>query len=532
MIEVNKTRISGKKLLYTVCFAFLGMIDFIRHTQQENWWGPIVNCTGIVIMIITLSAYKLKELRCRFSYIWSGILSVLLALCAIWPKQHLEGIYKWTAFTAIINIWLIGILAYRVLTGIFVKKDIKIKWDTISILAILLVLFMMLSPYHAVWPVWFLAVFSLFYLTEFDRSDFKDLQKAMADGIIITFFILQIYAYGFRPFDVNRYIGAFSNSNMTALHYVVTYLAILIEIYILTLNRKAKKWRYLFWAGAAIILDFQILTMTRTAWVVSMFITIVFGVVVVKKIGRQSWAGVLVKGIALGMAVLIFFPLVFAAARWFPTILHHPIWYEGEWGEEKVHSFDPADSEKYTDFNEFMEDILGRLQILRSIDNGLVMHVQAKETVEYPVISLEGPENLTKSLRIRLTIYKAYLGELTWRGHKKIEGHYTIFNENGAHMFVWHPQNLWIYIIYYYGIPAGTFLLVLFILILKKQICMAAANKRENFAFISLLVSIAFLMYGLMEIVWIIGQLILTLFLFVQHPQFFRENKVGENRDD
>lgn len=47
-----------KKILYTICFIILGIIDFVRHTQQEVWWGPMVNCTGILLLIIVLSQYK------------------------------------------------------------------------------------------------------------------------------------------------------------------------------------------------------------------------------------------------------------------------------------------------------------------------------------------------------------------------------------------------------------------------------------------------------------------------------------------
>lgn len=525
MIKAIREKIFRKKILYTICFILLSIIDFVRHTQQEVWWGPIVNCIGILLLIISLSAYKLKELMCRFSYIWLCLSAVLLALCTVCPGEHIMGIYKWTVFTAIINIWLIGILAHRVAIKIFIEKEIKIRWNITACLAIIMVIFMMLSPYHAVWPVWFLAVFGLFYLTKFNNKDFMDLKEAMADGIIIAFFILQIYAYGFRPFDVERYIGAFSNSNMTALHYLVTYLAILIKIHFIVLNRSSRKWRYLFWAGAAVLLDFQILTMTRTAWVVSFVITGLFGVIVIKKIWKEDWNSVLVKGIGLMAGMFIFFPVIFSTVRWLPTILHHPVWYEGEWSERKVHSFDPADSEKYTNFNEFTGKILDRLKIWERINNPLVLKVQAKEMADEYFITLEGPQNLTRSLRIRLTIYKAYLRDLNWQGHKKTEGHYTIYSEVGAHTFVWHPQNLWIQIIYYYGIPAGILSLVLFVLILGKQIH-GALNNKDSSRFIPLFVSITFLMYGLMEVVWIIGQLILILFLFIQHPQFLEENEI------
>ena len=366
MINILKEKFFKKKVLYAVCFILFSIIDFVRHTQQEVLWGPIVNSTGILLLIITLSAYQLKDLMCRFSYIWSCISAALLVFCAVWPGAHIGGIYKWTIFTAVINVWLIGILACKVI------KNIRIKWNIIISLSIMMVIFMILSPYHAVWPIWFLAVFGLFYLTQFKNADFADLQEAMADGVIIAFFILQIYAYGFRPFDVDRYIGAFSNSNMTALHYLVTYVAVLIKIHFLVMKGKRKRWRFLFWTGAAVILDFQILTMTRTAWVVSLIITILFGVVVIKRIWNWSWRAVLVKGIVFGISVMILFPAVFATARWFPTLLHHPVWYEGEWKEEKVHSFDPADSEKYINFNEFLGDILERLQVFGVINNPFV----------------------------------------------------------------------------------------------------------------------------------------------------------------
>lgn len=506
-----------KKTLYTICFILLGMIDFVRHTQQESWWGPIVNCTGILLLVIILSEYKLKELMCRFSCIWTGISVILLAFSALWQDEHIFGIYKWTVFAAVPNIWLIGILLYRVAKKIFVEKTLQIKWNITMILAIVMVFFMMLSPYHAVWPLWFLAIFGLFYLTRFHDADFRDLQEAMADGIIIAFFILQIYAYGYRPFDVERYVGAFSNSNMAALHYLVTYTAVLFKLHFLTVKGGAKKWKAFFFAGAAGLLGFQLLTMTRTAWVITAVITVLFGFLVMKRLWKKSRKAILVRGIALGLCALLLFPAVFATVRWLPPLRHHPIWYAGEWSENRVHSFDPPDSEKYTDFDEFMEEILKRLRIIGSIRNPLVLKAQAAENIEYRVVTLNGPENLAASLRIRLTIYKAYLEDLNWTGHGRQEGNYIITE---PYTVIWHPQNVWIQVAYYYGIPAGILFLILSVLILGKQIYAVMKNKENKYVFIPLFISIIFLMYGLTEIVWIIGQLILFLFLFVQHPQF------------
>lgn len=510
---------SKKRVFYTVCFVLLGMIDFVRHTQEQELWGPLVNVTGILLLLITASAYQLKEFRCRFVYLWSGAMAVALLIAAFWREEHILGVYKWTVFVAVINVWLIGILMYRVAKKIFVEKTLQVKWSPLAVLGSLLTVFMMLSPYRAVWPIWFFLIFGLFYLTRFEKGDFENLREAMVDGTILAFFILQIYAYGYRPFDEQRYRGAFSNSNIAALHYLVTYAAVLLKIHFLVQKNSAKIWRIIFFIGAAGMLDFQILTMGRTAWGVSVVLTVLFGVLVVKRLWNRSWKNVLVRAVALGLSVLILFPVVFATVRWLPPLRHHPVWYAGEWGEQKVHSFDPPDSEKYTDFDEFIGDVFGRLKIIGSINNPLVLKVKAAETesVEVRSVTLSGPENLTESLRIRLTIYKSYLQDLNWVGHRKAEGHYFI---SDIYAFVWHPQNVWIQVAYYYGIPAGILFLVLTVWILGKQIRAAAGRKKNAFAIVPLFFSVVFMMYGLMEIVWLVGQLILFLFLFTQHPQF------------
>lgn len=516
----EKTKIlDKKKVLYTVCFVLLGMVDFVRHTQQQEWWGPFVNFTGIILMIITATAYKLREFKCRFSYIWSAIMTIALIISAMWGDDHILGVYKWTIFTAIINVWMIGILGYRVVRKIFVEKTLRIRWNLIGSIWAVMTVLMMCSPYRAVWPLWFFLIFGLFYLTRFEKKDFDSLREAMADGVIITFFVLQVYAYGYRPFDMDRYKGAFSNSNITALHYLVTYVAILIKIHFLVQKKSARFWKIIFFIGAAGLLDFQILTMGRTVWMTSIVITVLFGIVVMRRLWDNSWKKVLGCGAALGFSVMILFPAVFATARWLPPLRHHPIWYDGEWGVQKVHSFDPPDSEKYTDFDEFMGDLLGRFKIITSFNNPLVLKVHAEEEPVYRPVELSGPENLTESLRIRLTIYKAYLENLNWIGHKPQEGHYIITDINA---FVWHPQNVWIQMAYYYGIPTGILFLVLSVLILAKQ-TYAAGNRKNAFNFIPLFISIVFFMDGLMEIVWIVGQLILFLLFFTQHPQFMEE---------
>ena len=63
MYKVNK---KGKKFLYIIIFLLLGLIDFARHTQEQEVWGPLINCEGILLLVIAASAYRLRNSDVRF----------------------------------------------------------------------------------------------------------------------------------------------------------------------------------------------------------------------------------------------------------------------------------------------------------------------------------------------------------------------------------------------------------------------------------------------------------------------------------
>ena len=56
------------------------------------------------------------------------------------------------------------------------------------------------------------------------------------------------------------------------------------------------------------------------------------------------------------------FPLVFACVRFIPPLRHHPVWIT-EYSEDFVHSYDPWNSPKYTDLDEFFNTFLGRFDV-------------------------------------------------------------------------------------------------------------------------------------------------------------------------
>ena len=69
--------------------------------------------------------------------------------------------------------------------------------------------------------------------------------------------------------------------------------------------------------------------------------------------------GFLLKGILMFVVFAASFPIVFACVRYIPPLRHHPIWIT-EYSEDFVHSYDPWNSEKYIEINEFFEVFTGR----------------------------------------------------------------------------------------------------------------------------------------------------------------------------
>ncbi len=506
-----------KRVLYTLCFIALSIIDLLKGGAKGDIWYVAVNCTGLVMMIFIFSAYPLKD----FFDLWNGVYTILCIAAMV-----LVGIFwtptgryvLWQIETALMNVWWIGIMARYLFRKVFVQKTIVFKPGLVGWLWIAISVLMIVSVNESWWPLWFFFMFGIFYLTPYREEDRRILWNAMLDGTIIGFFCIQLFAYGFRPYDEVRYKGAFSNCNIAALYYLIVYLMCLFKLHLIECERSKRGWKIFYLVGAGGMLSFQLFTLCRTAWVTSFIVTILYGIFVIRKIWKKSWKQVLYRGCALALAVILTFLPVFFTIRWLPTILHHPIWYEGEYSIEKVHSFDPPDSEKYIDLDDFLSEFLGRIQNVfeqAALMDPFVLHVNASSG-EYETVPVADIPGISGSLEIRIAIFKAYLSRLNLFGHKMQEGFFNI----GAYSYhSWHAQNLWIQIAFDYGIPAGILFVFLTVLILVRQ--KKKMERSENiYAVFPFFICAAAFIFGTMEVVWNPGQLIMFLFFFVQHPLF------------
>lgn len=568
--------IGNRQLLYFLCFLAFELIDFLRNTQNGDIWSAAVGGTGLVMMVLIFSEYPLKEWHYGkhtrvYMAIWTVCCLGIAGASALWQQHFILGIYKWTFFLGVWNVWWIFLVGQEIVKRLWKAGSLLAKPDLTGVLALVMAFLMTFSRSGRLWPVWFAAMFGMFYVTRFTREKLEQLFEAMVDATIVAFFVIQIYAYGFRPYDVIRYLGAYPNSNVASLHYLVVYTMVLCKLHYLEKKNAKKGWRIFFFLGAAGLLDFMFLTMGRTSWVTAIVITCFYGIFVIWKNWKKKFSGVIARGAALVAAFVVLFPVVFGTVRFLPAVLHHPVWYGGEYSIEKVHSFDPADSPKYIEMDEFLEVVFGRIVGTfykgdeageasvagNSTDNvvtveagtaggkagaGSADNIVAENTEDgeeadrenaepdnvnsavavdvsqtsYEIIEKIGPEGMDEALNIRLSIYAAYLRNLNWFGHPDAEGHYQFADID---YFSWHAQNVWLQMAFSYGIPSGILFLILTVLLFRKNFGILKNAGNVPYKIIPFFICLLFFVYGLMELDWNVGQYPLILLFITQHPQ-------------
>lgn len=508
----------SKYTLYLLCYVALNYIEFLRSTQTGDIWKTAANCTGLVIMVIVFSQLPIRQFLKPVCYIYTAICIVALGAVYLHWTQHIGEYCLGQMLTAVLNLWWLGLVVPYLFRQIFIRKTLRLHIGGLGWAWIAFVIWTVISVAGRWWPIWYLFMFGTFYLIRFSIEDKAALVKAMIDGTIASFFVIQSYAYLFRPYDIVRYQGAFSNCNMMALYYLIVYCMVLFKLHFLHMKKAKWGWKLFYLIGAGGLLAFQFMTICRTAWVCSVLVTVCYGWFAVYRAWKERFRRVLLRGCILVVCAVLTFPAVFLTVRWLPTIHPHPIWHEGEWSLERVASWDPPDSEKFVELDEFLNEAIGRfanmLKIFHS-RNPFVMHAYAREGWEV----IPEPDNSDwreNSMSIRWQFFKTYWEYSTWFGHPEQDGNY-IYEISRTE--IWHGQNLWIQMVYSFGYPAGILVAVLMVLAGRKVFRKAGNIRNDSFAIVPVLIYVAYMGFGFAEVVWNPGQLIFTLLFMVMHPQ-------------
>lgn len=501
---------SWKRIFYTLCFLTFCVIDQRSKTmsyQFDGLYETFRDATGLILAGIIISHYKMKEFReWKLPYfIWSGF-SIIGGIGAfLWGMTNYPFLNEWTVL--LLNIILWGYIAIHTFIQVILMKDYPpLNKKLLSLWGIMMLL-MIISRSHYIWPLCYTVMFGCFYLTNFTKEEWHDLWQGALDGILLGFILFQAYCCVFRPYDSVRYVGIYNNPNLNGLFYLAVLAAVLTKILYVTRKDAGKFVKLFYWLASGAVLSFLFMTIGRTAWITAFVIVLLFLVLLDVILQKKKW---LKNGLIIILCTVLIFPVCFGVTRYAPPCFHHPVWFWGEWSGGKVHSWDPWDSEKFVDMDELLDAAMGR--IVRGISilfehSPFSMKSQAAEAEPAPNIEpvLEGAEGSDDFL-VRGNIYIYYFTHLNWRGHPYEEQGFWLTRT----YWITHAHNIFLQ----YGTDFGIPVLFLFaaLILWSYRICWKRAKMYASIVDIAAMFFILIpVVFGLLEKSWGVGSLSITM---------------------
>lgn len=518
------------RIFYTICFLALAVIDWIIGSRDGRMQFVATNCVGFIFgaMILSSGNHKPKDFIKPVYAVWTVLFAVGAVFALRWGLSNYP--YKGQWITGVLLVGLYGYIFIRIVYRRFVEK-IKINIKPVGmIIWVLMIALMLLSKNNGIWPFYYGVVFAAFFLTDFDNRHFKALMGGMTDGIILGFFVIEGMALLFRPFDMVRYYGMFGNPNITALFFMISYVAFLVKWYMARTAKKPVAVRIIIAFFAAAMYGFVLMTGCKTAFLGMILATIVFFICILKTEKKKVLAFFKYCAV-IGIFAIISVPVVYLAARYMPTIHLHPVYFAGEYNEDKVLPGEPRDSEKYTSFEEMLEENVGRFLffIYRKDEKAPEVSGAKKTETDSEAVPMTPEEEaeLQKKIdeaiikpgesagpfRIRYIVHTYYLRQLNMTGHT--------YDQDGVPVFYsYHPEhahNFLLQMSFWYGIPVGIILIVLIVMD-----CIALIRLFREGKYLPALIGGAFMSailgFGMFEIIWRRGQLSLILVFLLLYP--------------
>lgn len=525
-----------RRLVYIACFAWLMYLDHIVGSAYGNIQFGMRNYTGVVFAILILTAYKAKD----FLKIPYGVWVVLFFVARPFLIDLLSkrDILLPRVESTVWNIGIYGIILIRMFYLYVIEKEKpKMNWPFFGIW-IAMMLFMVFSVNDGTWYYWFFLIFGIFYLTNYSQKQLNCLFSGMVEGLILGFILIQWQACLYRPYDELRYEGLYANGNINALFYTVSYLAVLGKWYLMKLKRRPIIMIVPCVLLGGAIWALAVFTMCRNALITMAIMTVLFIAFQFISRKKKRFLELITNTGLILVAIWLMFEPTYNLVRYLPAYTNSPIYFVGENPEIKVQLDEAFDSEKYTEYDEMMEEAFGRFSELieslggnvNKIGNMLLptLQVNASETVEevkensfpeelrglapmYPMLTEK--EDWSNSVKVRMAIYEYYWKHLNLKGHTATEHGVWVSSYYNAP----HAHNIWLQFTFDHGWIVG----ILFAASLACTIFTVVKGlitRRQGTVYYRLFIVseilIIILAFAMFEMSWVYGQIPLTL-LFI-----------------
>ena len=519
-----KERIKKNRYIiwYGLCALFLGIIDQRRGSAPGNVQMIFANLVGVAVFMLLLPSLKKDFFRCRVVRLWGCISTAALIVFILAIKSHVHywGLWNTAALSGVCVATLIIYILWD-------KKEIFGEWKINRIgfgIIMLSLLLMLLSVNKTIWPGFYLLLFGCFYLIGIPHELQDMFIEGLLGGLALWFVGQQCIAFGFRPYDYVRYRGLYLGETQSGLFYMTAFCAF-TGLWLYARKKESKKrWQIFCFIMAAGCGSLLLLTGGKS----SLFGAVVgafAGYLLYDIVVCGSFKHWLLQGILTGLCMLLLFPAAYGCVRYLPTVLHHPVWFEGEYNDEKsVRSFDPWYSERYVSFDRAVNNTLGRffkiLGITMKIENGelhlqtpLSIKVDAEEYVEpgsskeHPYLEIGEKNERDGSIDpARVAIWKYFFRHLNWEGH---DGAIFYYRSNNA---IGNAHNMFLHIAHLYGILPGILFLFWNVWCLVRLI-----RRRDMVGIVGGMFMSAIMAYGMFEQATTTGQITLSLLFLLYY---------------
>ncbi len=507
-----------KLYIYTILFLTIMIIDQRLHTGSIIASRTFVQALALPFLIIMIVQMKFENIRKLRYLVYIIITSCITIFLSIWLLFHVEFYLKYTIL--LIEIAIYGFIMLYAVTNRkeFFEKKVYRNWT--AIFWCVMLLGMCLSRYNGLWTWVFLALFIPLSLLTINNEEQKIILQGMLNGIISSYFVMQGLAFIFRPYDIIRYSGLYNNPNMNALFYVIVFAAFLANQFLLNEKKSLKNSKILNFILMMSVIGFTILTMGKAAIITEIILVCIYLLIMVRN--KEKKLKFVFMQIVLWISTsIVILPICFIAARYIPPIFHHPVWFYGEYSEERVHSFDAYNSEKYPAVEEVADALLERYL---GIENAFLKETTRealieKELVKSEAVAGDGTDAMhplyvdgiaDDSTKARIGIWKEYVTKINYFGHNIDAPHFWL-TEN---YYILHAHNIFLEFTYDFGIIIGIFFFLGYAISGISQFILAYKTKSAK-EFTILIMLLVLGLFGMFELDWYVGQAPLVLFFFM-----------------
>lgn len=524
----------NEMIIGSIFFALVFFVDNTHSIGLFGQWkyGTLDMMTGSIVGAIVLLAMGKENFEKNRWIVVGG--NILFALTGIaWCVCFFRGYPYINYCYVMMNLLSIGTALVCVLNNLFRdKKKLVLKADWMVISFMIFSLFAIFSRNSSLVLILFVFAFLLVYLLAVVFVKRNELIEYMENGLIVAFWVSQMFAWAFRPYDEPRYNGFYYNVQNYSGMCLIVFIFAFLKAYRLSQSEKTKKIKkMLLWTNCLAIGTFLFMSISRIAIAIGFFVVfcILLCLIVERKIHIKAMS--LLKTFVLSVCVFL---AIFFSVRFFPTILAYPIWFGDEYYKENiVLRSDSADSEKYVELDEFLEAVLGRgIRLFSDNSKKKESDYIQEPSEEWSELSVENSleeesvQNSSESnvnaskyflgksynaIELRIAIWRTYLAEVNFWGH----GNDEMGLQVGEEVLIFHPHNIFVYMLYAYGIPSGIAFFIWALLVLKRSIAMVK-KKEEEHRFLPLAVFSLVMGFGMADSSWEIGTLMWFAFMFIQ----------------